>query len=88
MGFSLCTQADDVTYTFTEGTPTDPFYFGSRVNDEDANFLDMILQADTDGWVAVGFSDTRDMVRLMFGQVIKFLVSVCMARVTHLMHHS
>ena len=49
-------------YTFTEGDPTSPFFFGARLNDENPDYIDVILQADSPGWVAVGFSDTQDMV--------------------------
>ena len=66
MSPSLHMQANDAVYTFTEGTPSDTFYFGARINDENPDYVDIILQANTVGWVAVGFSDTQSMVMCPF----------------------
>ena len=37
-------------------------YVGIDTNTGDAEFLDIYIEGDAQGWVAVGFSDTRDMV--------------------------
>lgn len=38
------------------------YSFLARISDENPNYLDIALQADTDGWVAIGFSQTKLMV--------------------------
>ena len=49
-------------YDFTFGTPGSGYFFGARVNPTDNNFLDMRLEANAEGWVAVGFSRSSSMV--------------------------
>ena len=44
------------------GSPGDDYYLGSRVNDDNDNFMDFVLEGKTDGWVAVGFSTSKTMV--------------------------
>ena len=46
-----------------ETTYQNDFYFAARVNDDDPNYLDMIIQASAEGWIAIGFSTTTQMVR-------------------------
>ena len=63
-------------YTFTEGAPGDPFYFGARLNDDNPDYIDMILEANIEGWVAIGFSATQNMVRLLLGSLVHSLWEV------------
>ena len=37
-------------------------YVGIDTNTGDAEFLDIYIEGNAQGWVAIGFSDTRDMV--------------------------
>ena len=43
-------------------TPGREYFFGARVNPADSEYLDMRLEGDAAGWVAVGFTETRSMV--------------------------
>ena len=45
------------------GSPGDDFYLGSRVNDDNDNFMDFQMEGKTNGWVAIGFSTSKSMVR-------------------------
>ena len=38
------------------------FFVGIDTNDNDMDFLDIYIEGEADGWVAVGFSPTRNMV--------------------------
>ena len=45
-------------------TPPDcDFYMGIDTNAQDPTFLDFYLVGDAAGWVAVGFTDSANMVR-------------------------
>lgn len=44
------------------GSPGDDYYFGARINDNNDQYLDIVLEGRAEGWVAVGFTDTREMV--------------------------
>ena len=55
-------NADTIRYSFTYGTPGGSYFFGARVNPDNANYLDMRLEGDTTGWVAIGFTETHSMV--------------------------
>ena len=61
MYFSL--QANDAIYPLHFGSMTDDYYFAARINSDDSDFLDFKLSGKAKGWVAVGFSATRAMVR-------------------------
>ena len=58
----LLLQESNTDYLFTYGTRGRGYFFGARVNPSDSNFLDITLEAETTGWVAVGFSQTPTMV--------------------------
>ncbi len=48
---------------FTEGTSgEDDYYFASRVNPNNPNYMEVVLEGVADGWVAVGFSTDQIMV--------------------------
>ena len=49
-------------YPFRVGNPGDSYYFAARFNDENDSFIDMRLEGNANGWIAVGFTETRDMV--------------------------
>ena len=55
-------QDSDTEYQFTYGIRGRGYFFGARVTPSDNNFLDITLEAETTGWVAVGFSQTPTMV--------------------------
>ena len=42
---------------------TGSYYFAARINSDDEDFIDFKLSGHAKGWVAVGFSATRAMVR-------------------------
>ena len=50
-------------YPLHFGSMTDDYYFAARINSDDGDFLDFKLSGKAKGWVAVGFSATRAMVR-------------------------
>ena len=52
----LFLQRSDDVFTFRRGTTGSAYYFASRVNPDNPNYLDMTLEADTTGWVGIGFS--------------------------------
>ncbi|XP_019862333.1 PREDICTED: uncharacterized protein LOC109590936 [Amphimedon queenslandica] len=60
-----CPQApsSDATYPFRVGSPGDDYYFAARFNSDNSSFIDMQLEGSADGWIAVGFTGTRDMVQ-------------------------
>ena len=39
-------------------------FVGLSTSRQDPSFLDVVLEGAAEGWVAVGFSETKDMVRL------------------------
>ena len=49
-------------YPFRVGSPGDSYYFAARFNDENDSFIDMRLEGNANGWIAVGFTETRNMV--------------------------
>ena len=49
-------------YPFRVGSPGDSYYFAARFNDENDSFIDMQLEGNANGWIAVGFTETKDMV--------------------------
>ena len=44
------------------GTPGRGYFFGARVNSTNSDYLDMRLEGDAEGWVAIGFTNTSSMV--------------------------
>ena len=42
---------------------TGSYYFAARINSDNEDFIDFKLSGQAKGWVAVGFSATREMVR-------------------------
>ena len=42
---------------------TGSYYFAARINSDNEDFIDFKLSGHAKGWVAVGFSATRAMVR-------------------------
>uniref|UniRef100_A0A1X7SXT8 DOMON domain-containing protein n=1 Tax=Amphimedon queenslandica TaxID=400682 RepID=A0A1X7SXT8_AMPQE len=62
----ICPMTDkssDATYPFRVGSPGDDYYFAARFNSDNSSFIDMQLEGSADGWIAVGFTGTRDMVQ-------------------------
>ena len=59
--FSLL-QAANAQYTFQVGSPGDDYYLAVRTNSDNSQYVDILLEGDADGWVAVGLSDNRQMV--------------------------
>ena len=55
-------QDANTNYLFTFGTPGSGYFFGARVNPVNSDYLDMRLEGDATGWVAVGFTETSSMV--------------------------
>ena len=54
---------DTIRYSFTYSKPGSYYYFfGARVNPDNANYLDTRLEGDTTGWVTIRFTETRSMV--------------------------
>ena len=62
----LYSQGRDAKYVYTFGTPGSGYFFGARVNPNNSNYLDMRLEGDASGWVAIGFSETASMVHSHF----------------------
>ena len=58
----IYSQSDNAEYPTSLGNSGDDFYFGARVNNEDSNYLDIILEGKAEGWVGIGFSETKTMV--------------------------
>ncbi|XP_011403771.2 PREDICTED: putative ferric-chelate reductase 1 [Amphimedon queenslandica] len=58
-----CPQAppSDATYPFRVGSPGDDYYFAANFNSDNSSFIDMRLEGKADGYIAVGFTATRDM---------------------------
>ncbi|XP_019851676.1 PREDICTED: flocculation protein FLO11-like isoform X2 [Amphimedon queenslandica] len=58
-----CPQApsSDTTYPFRVGSPGDDYYFAANFNSDNSSFIDMRLEGKADGYIAVGFTATRDM---------------------------
>lgn len=56
-------QADNATYPLQFGSMTGSYYFAARINSDNEDFIDFKLSGQAKGWVAVGFSATREMVR-------------------------
>ena len=48
---------------------------GVRRNDGDSNLLDFVLEGQTNGWVAIGFSKTASMVHFITEY---FIYQLCM----------
>ncbi len=60
LSFSQGTGSD---YVFTQGTSGESdYYFASRVNPNNPNYMEVVLEGAADGWVAVGFSTDQIMV--------------------------
>ena len=55
-------QAADAQYTFQVGSPGADYYLAVRTNSDNPQYVDILLEGDADGWVAVGLSDNRLMV--------------------------
>ena len=55
-------QDANTNYLFTFGTPGRGYFFGARVNPVNSDYLDMRLEGDAAGWVAIGFTNTSSMV--------------------------
>ena len=55
-------QDANTNYLFTFGSPGSGYFFGARVNPANSDYLDMRLEGDAIGWVAIGFTETRSMV--------------------------
>jgi hypothetical protein len=52
----------NATYTANVSFPNNNgYFFGVRVNPDSNNFIDIVLEADVTGWVAVGFSQSSSM---------------------------
>ena len=64
--FWVCTISDfqdaNTNYLFTFGTPGSGYFFGARVNPVNSDYLDMRLEGNATGWVAIGFTETSSMV--------------------------
>ncbi len=50
-------------YTFEFNSPGDSYYLAARINPSNPNYIDIQLQGAATGWVGIGFSDNRQMVR-------------------------
>ena len=67
------------TFTFTQGLPKGchrhdcEFFVGIRLNNGDRNLLDFVLEGQTSGWVALGFSKTASMVCFITGDFISYV---------------
>ena len=55
-------QDANTDYSFTFGTPGRGYFFGARVNPANSDYLDMRLEGEAEGWVAIGFTETNSMV--------------------------
>ena len=52
-------------YAFEFGSSGDNYYLATRVNPSNESYVDILLEGVADGWVAVGFSQNRQMVRII-----------------------
>ncbi len=59
---SLSLQASDAMFSFQFNNPGDEYYLAARLNPNNSAYLDITLEADAAGWVAIGFSDNDQMV--------------------------
>ena len=71
LSFFSFLQATDARYTFQVGSPGDKYYLAVRTNSDNPQYVDILLEGDTDGWVAVGLSENRRMVSGLVGFVVR-----------------
>ena len=66
ISFSQITAAEDYRLTFRNPPNCAPsqcdVFVGIGTNSNDTNYLDIYLEGQADGWVAIGFTNTADMV--------------------------